>query len=109
MSQTSAEAKAELLGWIEDGTVVDYWLIYQTVTPGGLVSAEKHGLGTMRQKLETIVILEESSGEEMVVTASGREIVNYCEPQVEGNGYRVQLRSLDSSTSIALRPSKYRL
>jgi hypothetical protein len=98
-----------LLGWLEDRTVVDYWLVHQTVTPGGLVSAEKHGLGTIRQELETIIILKETSGEELVVTASGREIVDYCEPQVEGDGYRVQVRSLDSSTSIALRPSKYRL
>ena len=106
MSETSPEAKAELLGWIEDRTGVDYWLVYQTVTPGGLVSAEKHGLGTIRQELENIIILKEPSG---MVTASGREIVDYCEPQVEGDGYRVQVRGLDSSTSIALRPSKYRL
>jgi hypothetical protein len=109
MLGTLPEAKAELLGWIEDRTVVDYWLVYKTLAPGGLVSKQKLGLGTLHQELDSVIILSEPSGEQTVVTASGREIIDYCEPQVEGEGYRVQVRSRDSSTSIAFKPSKYRL
>jgi hypothetical protein len=111
MYETSSEAQAELQGWIDDRTVLDYRLTYRTGTPEGLLTGEKFGLGTLSQEreIETIITLESPTGEEIVVTTTGKEIVDYCEAQVEGDGYRVQVRSPDFGTSIEFKPSKYRL
>lgn len=105
--ETSSEAKAELLGWIDQRTVVDYWLVYQMLSPDGLVNAEKQGLGTLRHEIDNVIILKEPSSQEIVVTSSGREVIDYCEPQAEGEGYKVQVRSLNFNTWMAFKPSEY--
>jgi hypothetical protein len=109
MYETLPEAKAELLGWIEGRTVVDYWLEHQTLAPppDGIVGTQQHGIGILSHEIDNLIVLREPSGQEIVVTASGREIIDYCEPQAGGGGYRVQIRSLTFDTWMAFRPSDY--
>jgi len=101
------EAKTELSKWIEGNVVVDYWLVHQSIAPGGLEALERHGMGRLRRLVDNIIELVEPSGQRLIVTVTGREIIDYCEPQVGGGGYRVQVHTPTYSTWMAFKLSEY--
>jgi hypothetical protein len=106
-NESQIAAKAEFDKWIADGERLDYWVLYQTLTPNGMEGLERHGMGVLKQRINNLVEMEQPTGEVLVVTTSGNEIIDYCEPQVGGGGYCVQVQSPTSDVCIALKPSEY--